>query len=109
MTHKPNLPIKLDSATNGEYAPVPVGRDVAHAAALAADRIAGNAKRLGQSRRRFMASVCGAATTLLAMNDAFALRGAGGGRFAIPPEGAVEPEAAQAIVGREFIFDIQTH
>ncbi len=109
MTHGPKLPIKLDSATNGEYAPVPVGSTIAYARTLAAERITGNARRVGQSRRGFMASVCGAATTLLALNDAFATRRFGGGRFELPPESAVEPEAAQAIMGREFIFDIQTH
>jgi predicted TIM-barrel fold metal-dependent hydrolase len=109
MSHGPKLPIKLDSTTNGEFAPVPVGSAIHYARALAHDRITGNAKRVGQSRRHFMAGVCGAATTLLALNDAFAMRGIGGGRFEIPPEGALEPEAAQAIMGREFIFDIQTH
>jgi hypothetical protein len=109
MSHGPKLPIKLDSTTNGEFAPVPVGSTIAYARALAHDRITGNARRVGQSRRRFMAGVCGAATTLLALNDAFALRRVGGGRFALPPEAGFEAEAAQAIVGREFIFDIQTH
>jgi uncharacterized protein len=109
MSHGPKLPIKLDSTTNGEFAPVPVGSTIAYARALAHDRITGNARRIGQSRRRFMASVCGAATTLLALNDAFALRRVGGGRFELPPEAGVEAEAAQAITGREFIFDIQTH
>jgi uncharacterized protein len=93
MSHGPKLPIKLDSATNGEFVPAPVGNTIAYARNLAAERITGNAKRVGQSRRGFMAGVCGAATTLLAMNDAFALRGIGGGRFEIPPEGALEPEA----------------
>ena len=109
MSHGPKLPIKLDSATNGEYAPMPVGSTIEYARTLAAERIARNARRLGQTRRRFMASVCGAATTLLALNDAFAARRVPGGKFEIPPEGAFEVEGAQAITGREFIFDIQTH
>jgi hypothetical protein len=109
MSHGPKLPIKLDSATNGEFVPAPVGSTIEYARALAHDRITGNARRVGQSRRHFMAGVCGAATTLLALNDAFALRRVGGGRFELPPEAGVEAEAAQAIAGREFIFDIQTH
>jgi predicted TIM-barrel fold metal-dependent hydrolase len=109
MSHGPKLPIKLDSASNGEFAPVPVGSTIEYARALAHDRITGNARRVGQSRRRFMASVCGAATTLLALNDAFAARGFRGGKFELARESEVEAEAAQAIVGREFIFDIQTH
>jgi hypothetical protein len=109
MSHGPKLPIKLDSASNGEFVPVPVGSTIEYARALAHERITGNARRVGQSRRRFMASVCGAATTLLALNDAFAARGFRGGKFELAPESEVEAEAAQAIVGREFIFDIQTH
>jgi predicted TIM-barrel fold metal-dependent hydrolase len=109
MSHGLKLPIKLDSTTNGEFAPVPVGSTIEYARSLAQDRITGNARRVGRSRRHFMASVCGAATTLLALNDAFALRRVGGGRFELPPEAGVEAEAAQAIMGREFIFDIQTH
>jgi predicted TIM-barrel fold metal-dependent hydrolase len=109
MSHGLKLPIKLDSTTNGEFAPVPVGSTIEYARSLAHDRITGNARRVGRSRRSFMASVCGAATTLLALNDAFALRRVGGGRFELPPEAGVEAEAAQAIMGREFIFDIQTH
>jgi uncharacterized protein len=109
MSHGPKLPIKLDSATNGEFVPTPVGSTIRYARALAHDRITGNAKRVGQSRRHFMASVCGAATTLLALNDAFAARGLRGGKFELDPESEVEAEAAQAITGREFIFDIQTH
>ncbi len=110
MDHDPTLPIKLDSTSNGEYVPVPVGSAVARAKALAAARIAANARRTGQSRRGFLASLCGAATTLLTFNEAFAWRGHRGGLFDLPGEAAVEPAAAQeAIGGREFIFDIQTH
>jgi hypothetical protein len=108
-TGEPLLPIKLDTATNGEYAPAPLQTTVAAARDLAADRLATNARRTGKSRRGFMASLCGAATTLLTLNEAWAARGNIGGQFALPPESAVEPEAAQALAGREFIFDIQTH
>jgi len=109
MTDEPRLPIKLDTATNGEYAPVPLGATLARAKRLAAERIAANARRTGKSRRGFMAGLCGAATTLLTLNEAWAAKGGIGGHFALPPESTVEPEAAQALAGREFIFDIQTH
>ena len=103
------LPIKLDSTSNGEYAPMPVGRTIERVNALAAQRITDNARRTGQHRRRFLAGLCGAATTLLTLNEAYASRGARGGSFALPPDAALDPQMAQAITGREFIFDIQTH
>ena len=110
MSLDPTLPIKLDSTSNGEYAPWPVGRTVTHAKQLAAERIATHAGRTGESRRAFLTGLCGAATTLLAFNDAFAWRGHRGGSFELPREAAFEPAAALAAVGgREFIFDIQTH
>jgi uncharacterized protein len=104
------LPIKLDSASNGEYAPIPVSGVVGRARAVAAARLTEGARRTGQSRRGFLASLCGAATTLLTLNDAFAWRGHRGGFFDVPAEAGFEPAAAAAALdGREFIFDIQTH
>lgn len=110
MDHGPTLPIKVDSTSNGEYAPVPLSSTVARAKALAAGRIAANARRTGLTRRGFLTSLCGAATTLLTLNEAFAWRRERGGAFELPREAAFETAAAQqAIGGREFIFDIQTH
>jgi predicted TIM-barrel fold metal-dependent hydrolase len=110
MGHGPLLPIKLDATSNGEYAPVPVGRALAGAKDLAARRIEEGARRTGQSRRSFLTGLCGAATTLLTLNEAFAWRGRPGGYFDLPREAARETAAAaQALSGSEFIFDVQTH
>jgi predicted TIM-barrel fold metal-dependent hydrolase len=110
MLHEPTLPIKLDSTSNGEYAPLPVGGTVARAKAVADARIAAHARRTGRTRRDFLASLCGAATTLLTLNEAFGWRGNLGGSFELPRAAAFEPAAAaQALGGRQFIFDIQTH
>ena len=81
------------------------GNRLAHEAASA------NAKRLGVSRRDFLVSACGAASTLLAFNAANAAAGKRGGFFDIEPEAALEPQLAQARVGGkgEFIFDVQGH
>ncbi len=104
------LPIKLDTATNGEYAPRPLPRACRVGNRLALERATENARRLGWSRRRFLVSSCGAASTLLALNDAFAAAGRRGGAYDIPREAAFEPElAAAAVGGDEFIFDIQGH
>jgi len=105
------LPIKVDTTSNGEFAPVPLspanhaGSQLAHAAASE------NAKRLGISRRDFLVSACGAASTLLALNAANAAAGKRGGFFEIEPEAALESQLAQARVGGkgEFIFDVQGH
>src|SRR4051794_10248816 len=107
---RPLLPIKIDAASNGEHAPRPVGRTLRAAQDLAARRIDDNARRVGMPRRRFLASLCGAATTLLTLNEAFAARGRIGGAFRLAPEAALEPAAAAASLGGdEFIFDVQTH
>jgi predicted TIM-barrel fold metal-dependent hydrolase len=105
------LPIKLDAASNGEFAPVPLspvnraGNRLAHAAATE------NARRLGMSRRNFLVSACGAASALLAFNATNAAAGKRGGFFEIESEAAFDPQLAQARVGGkgEFIFDVQGH
>ena len=104
------LPIKIDATSNGEFAPVPVDAGLRAAKRLAAETIAENARRVGVPRRRFLAGLCGAATTLLTLDAACAARGNIGGRFALPKEAAFEPAAAaETLAGREFIFDVQTH
>jgi hypothetical protein len=112
-THDPHgrrLPIKLDTTSNGEFAPVPLppaaraARDEAQAAVDDA------ARRLGLPRRRYLVSLLGAAATLAAFDRAFAAAGARGGRYALPKEAPFELAAAQgALAGDEFIFDVQLH
>lgn len=104
------LPIKIDATSNGEYAPRPVGPTLVRANEVALARAADVARRLGQSRRGFLASLCGAATTLLTLNEAFAARGNTGGRFNVLREGVFDgAAAAQTLAGPEFILDSQTH
>ncbi len=104
------LPVKLDTTSNGEFAPVPLSR-----ANLAANRRAQecatvNARRRGMRRRQFMVSACGVASTLLAFNEVNAAFGKTGGTFALDAEAALDPQlAAAALDGREFIFDVQGH
>jgi len=104
------LPIKLDSTSNGEFMPQPVSRAVRVANALAHTGASALARRLGLSRRSFLASSCGAAATLLAMNRAYSQAGMEGGFFEVPAEAALEREVADAVLGgNEFIFDVQSH
>jgi uncharacterized protein len=62
------LPIKLDPTSNGEYVPVPLAPANLAANRLAHEYATANARRLGISRRKFLISSCGAASTLLAFN-----------------------------------------
>jgi hypothetical protein len=108
--HTGRLPIKLDTTSNGEFAPVPLPRVAIEARSLARDAIEEGARRLGVPRRRYLVSMLGAAATLTAFNRAFAAAGRRGGHYAVPPEGQYELAAAQAAVGGdEFIFDVQLH
>ena len=91
------LPIKLDSTSNGEFVPVPLEPVHHHARRLALEMATAHARRLGQSRRDFLVSLCGAATTLMAMNLAACSNGRRGGGYALPAEAATEPAAAGSV------------
>ena len=104
------LPIKLDATSNGEFAPIPLDKSLHRANALASEWASDFAKKLGTSRRDFLVSTCGAASTLLAFNAAHAAAGRSGGYFDLAHEAALEPQLAAAQLGKkEFIFDIQGH
>jgi len=110
MSEPGKLPIKIDPTSNGEFRPIPLTETVARANALAARRLSANARRVGLGRRSFLQSLCGAAPTLLTLNQAFAARGNTGGSFRLPAEAAFETAAAEGVLaGDEFIFDVQTH
>ena len=100
------LPIKLDSTSNGEYWPRPATPALREVERRAFTGAIESAKKLGVSRRDFLASTCGAATVLLAMNEL----GCGGGRYQVPKEAAREPKVADATLkGDELVFDVQVH
>src|SRR5688572_311076 len=105
------LPIKLDTTSNGEFMPVALTPANRHANRLAHEAATRNAKRLGVSRRDFLVSACGAASTLLAFNAANAAAGRTGGFFDLPAEAALDQQLAAAKTGGkgEFIFDVQGH
>jgi hypothetical protein len=100
------LPVKLDPVSNGEFIPVdrPEVRAIAAEARRAIDE---NARRAGVTRRELLASACGAAATLAAMNQL----GCGGGRYAVPPAAGVDEAVARATLGGagQLVFDVQTH
>jgi len=104
------LPIKLDTSTNGEFAPIPLAPVHHRARTLAFDAANVNSRRLGLARRAFLVSACGAASTLLAMNAAYAASGRRGGYYDLPSESALDMQLARSGLDRqEFIFDVQGH
>ena len=104
------LPIKLDTATNGEYAPVALEPVHHHARHLALQSAGACARRLAVSRREFLVSACGAASTLLAMNAAYAAAGRRGSFFDVPSEAALDVQVARSTLdSRDFVFDVQGH
>ena len=108
----PGLPIKFGPCSNAEYDPdplTPVMRETIRRALVDSER---NAMRTGMSRRRFLLSLCGAATTLMALNSCTreALKREPGGRYNVSPEATLDEDAArETLAGEEFVFDIQGH
>ena len=104
------LPIKLDSTSNGEFAPVPLQPVHEWANRLALNQADRLARRASTSRRSFLASACGAVSTLLSFNQAYAAAGKRGGFYQLSAEAAEDQSLAAAeIAGDEFIFDVQGH
>jgi predicted TIM-barrel fold metal-dependent hydrolase len=104
------LPIKLDSTSNGEFVPIPLDHVNRHANQLAQTWASENARRRGVSRRSFMISACGAASTLLAFNAARHAAGQTGGFLELEQAAAADPDLALDGLGeREFVFDVQGH
>jgi len=108
--HGQRLPVKLDTTTNGEFAPIPLSRSLHHANQLAHEWAGDLARRLGQSRRAFLTTLSGAASTLLAFNAAHARAGRDGGFFEISNDAKLDDKLAASQLGKsEFIFDVQGH
>ena len=106
------LPIKLDSTSNGEFTPVMLDATGRAANRMAHEQASENARRRRLTRRRFLTSACGAASTLLAFNAANAAARRTGGYFELAREAALDEQLARVQVGAakdEFIFDVQGH
>ncbi|CAN5607881.1 hypothetical protein BH24ACT4_BH24ACT4_22630 [soil metagenome] len=109
------LPVKLGPVSNGEFHPVPHTPVVAEAIRRTHALADENARRLGMSRRRFLASTNGAAATFLMLaacsKEEAANRGEEpGGTFDVSTESTLDrDQALEELGGEEFIFDVQTH
>ncbi len=103
------LPIKLDTTSNGEFVPVPLSASNRAANRLAHEAASANSRKLNTSRRTFLVSACGAASTLLAFNQA---HGTSGGFYDLDRESALDAQLARVQTGPakdELIFDVQGH
>ena len=108
----PGLPIPFGPISNGEYDPPPLTPLEREAERRALAECDANARRLGVSRRTFLLSLCGAATTLLAIQACSddKSKGKAGGKFNLPTSSTLDENAARTrLAGQEVIFDVQTH
>ncbi len=97
-------PLPMQVISNEEYIPMPQTGEQRRVAALLDDDARRKARRLGVSRRDFLASSAGMASAFLALNTVF------GPFFEIDPVEAIESAAAdERKPSGQFIFDIQTH
>ncbi|HEX2060460.1 MAG TPA: amidohydrolase, partial [Thermoanaerobaculia bacterium] len=100
-----HLPIPTQIVSNEEFLPIaqtPQQRQVEAKLLEIADAAS---KKLGVTRRRFLASSGGMAAAFLAMNAVFGCRS-----FDVDPAEVTEPNATrEKWPKQEFIFDIQTH
>ena len=108
----PGLPIKFGPCSNAEYDPVPLSPVLTETIRRAREECERNARRTGMDRRRFLLSMCGAATTLFVLNACTreASKKPVGGRYNVTPEATLDPDIArEQLGGEEFVFDIQGH
>jgi uncharacterized protein len=99
------MPIPTQIVSNGEYMPPPQTEQQKRVEARTLELADGAARKLGLSRRQFLAGTGGTAAALLAMNEVF------GRFFDVKPIEMFE-SAAWAATGAPtnlFVFDDQTH
>ena len=104
------LPVKLDSTSNAEYEPIPLESRNRRANEIAQAAVTRSARRVAMGRRDFLVTAAGAATTLLAINEANADAGKTDGFYELDEAAGEDIALAEASIGKkEFIFDVQGH
>jgi hypothetical protein len=96
-------PVPVQIVSNGEYLPIPQTEEQKRVEARTKELADGAAKKLGISRRRFLAGTGGMAAALLAMNEVY------GRFFDVSPLEMFESEAFAATGAPRnlFVFDDQ--
>src|SRR5687767_6441852 len=98
-------PVPTRMISNGEYMPAPQTEKQKRVEARIAELAEAASKKLGISRRQFLASSGGVATALFAMNDVY------GSYFRVTENELFEPAAqVEAAPPKDlFVFDDQLH
>jgi hypothetical protein len=98
-------PVPTRMISNGEYMPIPQTEKQKQVEARIKELANSASKKLGVSRRKFLASTGGMAAAFLAMNEVF------GRFFNVSPVEMFEPEAYAATGAPKnlFVFDDQLH
>src|SRR6266850_1819191 len=97
-------PIPTQVVSNGEYFPFPQTLQQKQVEARIGELAGETSRRLGMSRRRFLASSAGMATAFVAMNEVF------GRYFEVNPLEMLGSAHAQPTVPNDlFVFDDQLH
>ncbi len=101
----PRTPIPTQLVSNGEYAPLPQSTQQKRVEARLDELVQDASRRLGLSRRQFLAGSGGMAASFLAMNEIH------GQFFDVDPLSLLVPEAyaAAATPSDVFVFDDQLH
>ncbi|MGA2125266.1 MAG: amidohydrolase family protein [Xanthobacteraceae bacterium] len=100
-------PIPTQIVSNGEYLPPTQSETQKRVEQRILELADTNGRRLGLSRRQFMATGCGMAAAFAAMNEIY-----GSKVFMVDDAEAHEPELIQARaqnLSGQFVFDVQTH
>ena len=99
-------PVPTRMVSNGEYMPHPQTKQQKHVEHRTKELAEGAAKKLGISRRQFLAGTGGLAASFLAMNEVFGER-----FFNVNPIEMFESAAyaESAVPSDVFVFDDQTH
>ena len=101
----PKLPLVVQRLSTDEYTPVPHSAIVDRAVAQVRAEGPKYATRLSQSLGDYWTSRQGTASALRVLDEAW-----GGGFYNVPPEAALDREAADAALGGDqLVIDIQTH
>jgi uncharacterized protein len=99
-------PVPTRMVSNGEYMPIPQTKKQKHVEHRTKELAEAAAKKLGISRRQFLAGTGGLAASFLAMNEVFGQR-----FFNVNPVELFETAAyaESAVPADVFVFDDQTH
>ncbi|MFQ5634854.1 MAG: amidohydrolase family protein [Gammaproteobacteria bacterium] len=99
-----HLPLPTQVVSNEEFYPMPQTVDQQTVEALILSMADDYGRRLGMTRRQFLATSGGMATAFLAMNEVY------GESFKVSEAEITEPRAfAEQWPKNQFIFDVQTH